>query len=270
MKKIVIEAGRGVPAGAGLLLKLVTLLAFTFTTVSATDSNNFEYQGAGVWLSQEKNHLLSTAHEEELLQSLRKITGLCELRFTENGSLNLGDTSDQSDGSLIARSILRRALESGYVFVVEDHSDSTDVNFGQMDEGTNYEEATSQRRFLIWKIRLDFDDFRKMAASRGVRESFNIGFTFLHELLHGLGHKDAEQIQELGECEELINQARLELSLPTRDQYFGVQVKITERFFTVRLKFRDHARRRDEYMFFMAPPGSQVVEIVEGVVRVKK
>lgn len=270
MERFVIEAGRSVPARACLLLKLATLLALTFTTALATSSNTVEYKGAGIWLSDENNRLLSKAHQEEILQSLRQITGLCELRFIDDGSLHLGDTSNTNDGSLAARRVLLRALESGYVFIVEDHSGSPDVNFGQMDEGTNYEDARNQRRFLIWRVRLDFDDFRKMAASREVRESFNSGFTFLHELLHGLGHKDARHVQDLGECEELINQARLELNLPTRDQYFGVQLKITENFFTVRLRFRNHTRRRNEYIFFMAPPGSKILELTEAVVTVQR
>lgn len=270
MKRFVIEAGRSVPAKAYLLLKLAALLAVTFTTALATSSSSVEYKGAGIWLSDESKRLLSKMHQEELVQSLRQITGLCELRFMDDGSLNLGDTSGTSDGSFAARQVLLRAIKSGYVFIVEEHSDSPDVNFGQMDEGTNYEDSTDQRKFLIWRVRLDFVDFRKMAASREVRESFSVGFTFLHELLHGLGHKDARHIQELGECEEQINQARLELKLPTRDQYFGVQVKITERFFTVRLRFRNHARQRDEYVFFIAPPGSKVVELTEAVVTVQR
>jgi hypothetical protein len=227
-------------------------------------------KGAGIWHSNEHNRLLTKPHEEELLRSLRQITGLSELRFMPDGSLSLGDNSDKSSGSLAAQQILLRAIKSGYVFIVEDHSDSPGVNFGQLDEGTLYEDAIGQRRFLIWRVRLDFKDFREMAASREVRESFSTGFTFLHELLHGLGHKDPEQIQELGECEELINQVRLELKLPTRDQYFGEQLKITENFFTVRLRFRNHTRQRNEYLFFRAAPGSKVVEIAESVVSVRK
>lgn len=270
MKRFVIEVGRSVPKRAGLFLSLATLLTLTFNTALATNSKAIEYKGAGIWLSDDAKRLLSKSHQEEFLQSLRQITGLCELRFMDDGSLSLGEPSDESDGSLAARRILLRAFESGYAFIVEDHSDSPNVNFGQMDEGTNYEDATNKQQLLIWRVRLDFNDFRKMEASRGVRESFNIGFTFLHELLHGLGHRDALRIQDLGECEELINQVRRELNLLTRDQYFGVQVKITERFFTVRLKFRDHARQRDEYLFFIAPPGSKVVEVTEGVVSVQR
>lgn len=271
MKRFVIETGRSVSARSRFFLSLATVFTLTFTTAMATGTVDNSPKGAGIWHSEEDNRLLTKQHEEELLRSLRQITGLSELRFTDDGSLSLGDISDVSNGgSLAAQQILLRAIKSGYVFIVEDHSDSPDVNFGQLDEGTQYEDAIRQRRFLIWRVRLDFKDFREMAASRDVRESFSTGFTFLHELLHGLGHKDPDQIQELGECEELINQARMELKLPTRDQYFAEQLKMAERFFTVRLRFRNHIRRRNEYLFFMASPSSKVVEVTESVVSVRK
>ncbi|MEK7832980.1 MAG: hypothetical protein AAB401_17965, partial [Acidobacteriota bacterium] len=111
MKRFIIEAGRSVPAGTCLLLKLATLLALTCATALAASSNAIKYKGAGIWLSDESNRLLSKPREEELLQSLRQITGLSELRFMDNGSLNLGDTSNKNDGSLAARRILLRALE---------------------------------------------------------------------------------------------------------------------------------------------------------------
>jgi hypothetical protein len=42
----------------------------------------------------------------------------------------------------------------------------------------------------------------------------------LHELLHGLGYDDGSREEEIGQCEEMVNQARSELGLPLRDQYF--------------------------------------------------
>lgn len=268
MKTFVIEAGRSVPARVRLFRCLVTLLLTMFATASAAADSRPTKINAGIWLSRENHYLVSKQHQEELLLNLRQITGLCELRIKEDGSLSLGDTIGSSNGSFASRQVLLRAIESGYVFFIEDHTGSPDVNFGQLDEGTLYEDETTGSRFLIWRIRLDFEDFRKMSAPDKVRESFSIGFTFLHELLHGLGHKDALQIRELGECEEQINMARMELNLPTRDQYFAEQLKITDKFFTLRLRFRDHTKQKNQYLFFMASPNSKIVEIVEGVVTV--
>ncbi len=268
MKTFVIEAGRSVPARVRLFRFLGTLLLTIFATASAVANSLPAQINAGIWLSRETDYLLSKQHQEELLLNLRQITGLCELRFKEDGSLSLGDTAGSSNGSFASRQVLLRAIESGYVFFIEDHTGSPDVNFGQLDEGTLYEDETTGSRFLIWRIRLDFEDFRKMAAPDKVRESFSIGFTLLHELLHGLGHKDALQIRDLGECEEQINIVRLEMNLPTRDQYFAEQLKITDQFFTLRLKFRDHVKQKNQYLYFMAAPGTKIVEIAEGVVNV--
>ena len=268
MKTLVKNSGRSVSTWARLLPGLMALFLGMANSAMAMD-----VKGPGVWLSNEKQLALSKSQKEQLRQNLQQITGLTELQFLENGQLQLGSVSESSesgDGSAAARQILQRAIDSGYVFFIEDHSDSPDVNFGQLDEGTLYEDESASRKFLIWRVRLDFDDFRKMSAPRQVRESFSVGFTVLHELLHGLGHRDAQILTEVGECEEQVNKARLELSLPTRDQYFAAQQKITGNFFTYRLKFRDHSRRRDEYLFFMAPFGSNVAEVTEGVVNVRK
>jgi hypothetical protein len=108
-------------------------------------------------------------------------------------------------------------------------------------------------------VRLDFEDFREMEASREVRDSFDAGFTMLHELLHGLGYKDAARVDELGECEETLNLARAELWLPLRDQYFGDELRVARQFISVRLRFRSYnsrvsagpARERTQYLFFM-------------------
>jgi hypothetical protein len=198
-----------------------------------------------------------------LTQSLRRITGLRELNFAENGALVEGPASSETEGSTTARQILDCSLDSGNVFVIEDHSDSPSVNFGQLDEGLRYEDAMIGVRLMIWRVRLDFNDFRAMQASREVRASFDVGFTMLHELSHGLGYKDAATVDELGECEELINQARTELSLPLREQYFGDALPIGRNFVSIRLRFRNKSRgvsttaprNRTQYLFFLAPPG---------------
>jgi hypothetical protein len=215
----------------------------------------------GIWLSSQTKYKLTETRIGQLAQSLRRITGLNELYFAEDGSLAPGAAPAEAAGSATARQILSRALSSGLVFIIEDHSDSATVNFGQLDEGLRYEDALTGLRLLIWRVRLDFEDFRQMQAPREVRDSFDAGFTMLHEILHGLGYKDAATIDELGECEETLNQARAELGLPLRDQYFGDTLRVAQRFVSVRLRFRSNApqvpagpaRSRTQYLFFMLP-----------------
>ncbi len=268
MKKIAFTEGRSVPAWAYRIVgKTVgTMLGSIILLTSAAAATNTA-KLPGIWLSKEKARELSREHEEELVRDLRRITGLTELKFDGDGKLQLGDVESAQGGATIARQILLCALGSGEAFIIEDHCGSPSVTFGQMDEGTHYENLQAQCQFLIWRIRLDFDDFREMTASPEVRESFNAGFTMLHELLHGLGYRDAKNAEEIGDCERLVNQARAELGLPLRDQYFADLLQMTTRSFAVRLRFREadtkksllnkQTRRRSHYLFFMLPAESR-------------
>src|SRR5262247_2560908 len=250
MKTFELMAGRSVSIAAGALavLFLLTGIAFAQSAFPKTP---------GVWLSGEARRKFSGARVEELTQSLRRITGFGELHFVKDGSLVIG--AARSGGSAAARRILSSALSSGSVFIIEDHSGSPSVNFGQLDEGLRFEDVMTGLRLDVWRVRLDFDDFREMEASREVRNSFDAGFTTLHELLHGLGCKDATSVDELGECEETLNRARAELGLPLRDQYFGDELRMARQFVTVRLRFRSDkarssavpSRARIQYLFFM-------------------
>src|SRR5262245_45374330 len=240
-------AGRSVSIAAGALASLFLLTGIAFA------QSGFP-KAPGVWLSGEAGHKPAGAHVEELTRSLRRITGFGELHFAKDGSLVIG--AAQSGGSALARRILSSSLNSGFVFIIEDHSRSQSVNFGQLNEGLRYEDSITGLRLTIWRVRLDFDDFREMQASREVRDSFDVGFTTLHELLHGLGYKDAAGVYELGECEETLNRARAELGLPLRDQYFGDALRVARHFVSVRLRFRGDgtrvsARARTQYLFFM-------------------
>lgn len=255
MKKVILDSGRGVSAWAILILGAMILLA---TAVAAEPLP----KSAGIWLSRHPQRKLSNQNEEQLTRNLQKITGLPELRFAENGKLLLGDVSAVEGGSAVARQVLFCALGSGHIFLIEDHAGSPSVNFGQMDEGTNYEDMVIGCQFLIWRVRLDFDDFREMDAPPEIHDSFNAGFTMLHELLHGLGYRDARQMEEIGECEELINQGRAELDLPLREQYFGDSLQIARDVSTLRLRFSSQVksdasspnrrpRRRKQFLFFI-------------------
>ncbi len=217
----------------------------------------------GIWLSREANHKLTSEQEQLLIASLRRITGLQQLAFTSNGALNLGEPTSYTKGSQTARAILQQTLASGSMFILENHSNSQTVNFGQLDEGLHYENTVTLQKFMIWCVRIDFDDFRTMQTSAEVREAFDSGFTLLHELLHALGHKDPANVGEIGECEEIINQMRTELRLPTREHYHGVPVmQVHPQTVTVRVQFRERigakvtkvaapARWKTHYLYFL-------------------
>jgi hypothetical protein len=148
------------------------------------------------------------------------------------------------------------AVCSSSLFVIEDFSGSPSVTFGQAAPGLLYVDRGGKSS-QVWRLRLDFDDFRQMEAPSDVRASFDEGFTLFHELLHGLGYKDVSGHREPGACEEIVNRVRSELGLPVRIQYFGEAWRVTEKVTSVRLRFRSHPRSGDpshsetRYLFFI-------------------
>src|SRR5262249_3973546 len=165
MKTIEVSPGRSVSFAAGSLACLFLLTGIAYPQSAFPKS-------PGVWLSAEPGYRPTKARVEELTQSLRRITGLSELHFEKDGSLSTGH--GQSEGSATARDILSRTLSSGFVFIIEDHSESPSVNFGQLNEGLRYEDSISGLSLMVWRVRLDFDDFREMQASREVQASFDV------------------------------------------------------------------------------------------------
>lgn len=248
-----------------LVLGLVCASLLSVQMVAATTTEDCPKE-PGIWLGRNAATGCAENCRQVLTDSLRRITGLQQLRFAENGALEVGERSDFIGGSITARAVLLRALASGAVFVIEDHSGSVTVNFGQLDEGLRYEDCLNGQRLLIWRVRLDFADFKRVDAPRQVRAAFDEGFTFLHELLHGLGYRDSYRLDEVGEVEEIINQARAELGLPVRAQYLGETVPIAQRVFCVRLYFKDapltapetdkNARRRSYRLHFLPELGA--------------
>lgn len=209
---------------------------------------------AGIYSSNEAGRALTAAQKEELVESLRRITGWADVRFLDDGALKLGEVLTGATGSPTARRLLQRAVNAGFVFLIEDHSGSEAVNFGQLDEGTRYERWGTGVCFTIFRLRLDFADFRAIKAGPQVRASFDAGFTLLHELLHGFGYHDTSEPGAVGQCEEIINRIRAELGLPLRDQYLPDVIPVTSHHLILRLRFRHRGNRekpQQHYLFFV-------------------
>lgn len=231
-----------------LVLGVVFLGATTIAQASiVTRPTEGHAPAAGRQLSEEK--------QRQLQQALRRITGDDALRFGADGRLLLGAGAPPTRGSATAFRILREAALSRALFLVEDHSDSPDIHFGQLDEGLIYENIHTKSRFTVWRLRLDFADFQRMEASPQVRQTFDVGFTMLHELLHGAGLRDPAKRGEIGPCETIINRARAELGLPQRERYHGDPVPIAPGLLTVRMRFKAREaswpRSKWQYLFFL-------------------
>ena len=258
---------------ARVLVFAVSCISLAEPCLSATTSG--ESPRTGVWCERRSDYAITKEHERRLALSLRRITGYGALQFAPDGSLSVGDSSVVAGGSAEARGILMRAVCSSGSFVIEDYSGSSSVNFGQAVREQVCEPGDGRSSHL-WRLRLDFDDFRQMDASLEVRAAFDEGFTLFHELLHGLGYTDASRARELGPCEEIVNRIRSELGLPLRDQYFGEAWRITERLTSVRLRFRSQARngnptrRESHYLFFLLTEPADSSADIGAVTRVDR
>lgn len=226
----------------------------------------------GIWCSQHNLSALAPAQQEMLQNRLRRITGWEQLGFAENGRLEIRDFTAVQGGAVKARQVLLQAMQSGKQFIIENHSSSTALHFGQLDEGTKYADTRNGLELEIYRVRLDFADFEKMEALPAVRESFDEGFTFFHELLHGLGLKDTKIPNEIGECETVVNQMRKEIGLPLRDQYLADLLPITSAFRIIRLRFKAHtldqngqSRWKKQYLYFVSDFGAGVEPSVTNI-----
>ena len=226
-----------------LALVVVCLLGLSQATHAAGKSS---YPTTpGIWLSRELGRECNTNCQAQLIESLRRLTGWQQIDFTATGWLEIGNRAvfeTGQPGSPSAREVLTRAQRGQHVFIVEAHTGSPDVSFGQLDEGLIYEDDLRHLRLKIWRVRLDLADFKRIAAPARVLAAFDPGFVFLHELLHGLGYPDPERFGEIGPCETQVNQMRTEMDLPLRTQYFATSYQLNQQVITVRLGFQEPLR----------------------------
>lgn len=236
-----------------ITLGVFTLLFFFRPTVSLGETP----AKPGVWCDRNTSWAVSTAHQSQLLASLKRITGWTDVCFTCEGMLSTGKATNAVKGSDTARQVLLKAVRSGVTFIIEDYSGSDEINFGIIERYSRLKTPQSREEARYCVMKIDFNDFDRVEASDEVREAFDVGFTFLHELLHGLGYEDSRSKSELGLCERVVNQARDELGLPLRDQYFADAIKLTFDVISWRIRFiynekrHNSSKQRWQYLFFI-------------------
>jgi hypothetical protein len=177
---------------------------------------------------------LSAARREELANKLRKITGLLDLKFDDNGFLRTGGVTTAVGGSPSAKQLLTNAINGGNVVVIEDASNSSDVAFCRVIPGRWKEHAAGKPPAFV--VQIDFADFDQVVGDEPALEAFNVGWGFLHELDHIVNDSaDATALGDSGECEAHINQMRRECNLPERADYFSTLLPIADGTFRTRL-----------------------------------
>jgi hypothetical protein len=182
---------------------------------------------------------LSRYHREQLAAKLRRITGLPELKFDEDGILREGK-AQPIGGSASARKLITNAIHGPVVVVIEGAGNRSEVAFGRVIPGKWKTDRASAPPVFV--VQIDFLDFEQLVGDEPALEAFNVGWGFLHELEHAVNDSsDTTIFGETGECEAHINQMRRECDLPERADYFStllpLSVDSTFRTRLVRLAF---------------------------------
>ncbi len=237
---------------AGFLFGALLLLR----TEAVSQSDPLTYRG-GI-----RNHSgkyrLKEKELKRVLEDLASKTGLRELSFDVDGFLTLGNRAHFVGGSATARQLVIDAVDFSAQLILENHSYSQKVVFANLGASTVFANMRTKVQIEHQPIRIDFADFNKLVGPKEVRDSFDLGITILHELVHGVRklHDSVNEMEEVGDCERYVNTIRKELGLPERQQYIarsqiiqssvGWAVKIAELQFA-RTDFRNGQLKTDEY-----------------------
>lgn len=199
-----------------LMAKLLVLAGVWSPAYSAPPTDASVRTG----LSNSPSRPLSIGQLQKLLDGLRFITGLREMRFDDDGVLNPGDRTQITGGSATARALIFAAVDGVDAFMLENHDHSEAVAFAAIESIAIYRNSAGRQR-EAWRVMLDTRDFAQLRGAAEAIAAFSPAMNLLHELSHGvLGLSDAVSPPEmLGECERHINQIRRELGLPERQRY---------------------------------------------------
>jgi hypothetical protein len=190
---------------------------------------------------------VSRTHRDELVNRLRVITGLTNLRFESDGALHLD--GQPARGSERARALLSEAINGANVIILKDASSRSDVAFCRVVRGRWLRAEPAKPPAYV--VLIDFTDFEQLSGDAEARAAFDVGWGLLHEIDHVVtGSEDSKDEGVAGVCEDHINQMRLELGLPVRADYFfsraylNADANFSTRY--VRLSFERRDQRSSE------------------------
>jgi hypothetical protein len=212
-------AGRGFTRVVSAIIFALTSLAFSVTYSFQHDQQLYR----GGLCNSNGNHSLNQRQLQAVIESLRRKTGFLEMRLDQAGCLTLGDRRPVSGGSPTARELLIDTVEGNRLFKLESHNNSPHIAFAQLSGNAIYENHRLKTRVEVRLLQVDFADFSQLRGSDEALASFDVGFSILHELAHGVWRlPDALDDQgRVGSCEERINCMRRELGLPERQSYYA-------------------------------------------------
>lgn len=161
---------------------------------------------------------LSVQLQDNLARRLREITGWPNLKFDSNGTLQIG-TGEPVGGSKSARDLVAKLVHGPDFVALEEANNRSDVVFGRLVSARWTQGSADKPRAHI--VLMDFADFKYVMGDKRGLDAFNVGWVLLHEFDHiATDSDDAAARNEIGECEDHINQMRRECHLPQRADYF--------------------------------------------------
>lgn len=235
---------------------VASLLPPCFAEEKRAESDPHTYR-SGVRYTTGK-HGLNEKQVNQVINSLRQKTGLQEIAFDADGFLTIGDRTQIEGGSVTARDLVLKALETPAQLILENHSHSTKVAFANLTKSVVYINMRTKKQMEHRSLRLDFSDFSKLIGPKEVIASFDLGIVILHELAHGVLNlpDDVNEWEDIGDCERYINTIRKELDLPERQHYvarsrnihspMGWTIRMAELQFA-RTNYKNGTLKTDEY-----------------------
>jgi hypothetical protein len=232
--------------------KIFIVLAVLLLPIFAAEAQIYRFR-SGLHLSRERP--LSKKEQLLLERDLRTATGLEDLKFDQQGTLNPGG-KELTTASTVARKLIEAVVVSDDSFTIESVPDSTSIAFAQIEATADYFDAAGKKH-QAWNIRIDFADFKKLRGSEEVLRSFSPAMVLFHELGHGqLRLRDpVNALDPLGECETFVNQIRAELGLPLRMIYvpkgrFPFPTEFTARGEQAEFRFSTVTNSKTHYLSF--------------------
>lgn len=160
----------------------------------------------------------SAANRDDLVRKLQSITGWPELHFDPSGFLNVNPNKLRG-GSSLARELLKNAIASEKLIVLEGASSRSDVVFCRVDLAHWISENKAHP--ITYVVIIDFTDFKYISGDKEARAAFDVGWAVLHELEHVVNDSEDTIASYLGgDCEANINRMRSELGLANRAGYY--------------------------------------------------
>jgi hypothetical protein len=206
---------------------------------TAQERSNFTTSGVR---NSAGTHQLNEKQLQMVRESLQQKSGFVELGFDQEGTMTLGNRENIAGGSVTARALLEKAVDSANLYELESHESSPEIAFARIVESEDRQTDATSVQTTIHQVQLDFADFNRLSGAPEAKAALDIGLALLHEFLKL--QDPSGGTDQIGKCDAHVNQMRRELQLPER-LYYNPDITLVElngrRIVSARLVFVERA-----------------------------